>query len=324
MDLFQLSNHPTLLGFELFQWLADAVVGAAMQAFKWAIEFILKGTTLNIGGAAFATQMEAMKTIGLYAVVPFIVIAVIAGIVRGSLSEVLRTITMGALIAVVGVPATMFISTLLQMIDRSMTNAVLGVSASQSQLFIDRFTSIDLSNTGPGPLLLMFGLGVFLFFGVICLYAELLLRDVMIMMITLFMPLALAAGIWRPTRAFLVRMIETLIVVIFARTIAIGVLFLGMAMCSESFSLTSNAETFAASDQGYMLMLAGMLTVMLAAMQLPLLLSFFAGQGVYSQVGARQEYERGPFSPSQGKTDARAASVKAIRKGGQAFRGKTS
>lgn len=315
MDQFPgVSSQPILIG-GIVDSAVRVVMGGVVDAFNFTINLILDMSILNLAGQGMATKYAAMAQIGLYVLVPFVFIAIITGIVRGSLFEVLRVLLMGIGIAVLGVPATTFAVMLLQMIDHNITNTVLGVTGPQAQLFVERFAAGPPTDSAILARLVIIGVGIFLIFGLIIFYAEMLLRDVMILLITLFMPLALAAGVWRPTRAMLVRLIETLIVVIFSRSIAVSVLYIGMAISSEALSLADNSSSFGEGSQGLTLMLVGALTVMIASMQLPLLLTFFAGQGAYSSVGARQEYEQSPFALSSGRVDARDNASKAIKGG---------
>ncbi len=215
----------------------------------------------------FTGQYSLMRAIGLYLVVPMLMLAVITAVVRGSLYFLLRSALVMLPVAILGSVALV-----------NFTSRLLLIADDFSAAIAHRVTDISGFGTGLNTSLDAMGenIGIFAVFfcimfilAAVVIFIELLLRQTGIYLAAFFMPLAFSALVWPATTKWAKRLVELLIGLIFSKVFIVAALSLGIS------ALGSSGVTAGGATEPALVGLAN-----LAAGAAVLLLAGFAGAKV--------------------------------------------
>lgn len=175
----------------------------------------------------FLKEISVMRQIGLFLLVPMLMLLVMQSIIRGSLFFMLRGFFVMLPVAVLGTVIAVTLTQLLMNVADSLSKWLAADFTSISDYghnFNNMLDKIPLESVG------FFAILWIIFFGIaaIAIFVELCLRQVGIYLVLLFLPLAFAALVWPAASKFLKRLIELLFGLIFAKPLIVAAFTLGM------------------------------------------------------------------------------------------------
>ena len=219
-----------------------ALAAGVAQGASWLLgqigSVISSSTTIDLGASWFRSHYEVMVGLAAVVMVPLLLVSVIQSIYRQSPSALLRS-------ALVHLPlALLFGAVAVQLVQLGLaaTDALsVAVSSGSSGDVGTTLTSLaaSLANQaaggGPGVPTFVALLGaLFVSFGALVVWIELLVRSAAVYVATLFFPLALASLVWPAISPWCRRLIETLATLVLSKFVIVAVLGLALGALGSS------------------------------------------------------------------------------------------
>jgi len=238
----------------------DGFVVWVAQAASWLvlhlITLVVNGTTTpNPTIGWFETNYRSMLTVGMYFMLPMLMVATIGAVIRQDIARLGKAWCVHLPLAVIGGMCAISITSWALVVTDSLCRTV--ISTMQKDLPISMETlAAAIVSMAAGPANLVAGLVAFLaILGGLALWCELLLRSAAVYVALVFMPIALAGLVWPATAHWARRLIETLVALILSKFVIVVVLSLAVAAISSGPTLSASAPDSVLSG-GVMLLLA--------------------------------------------------------------------
>lgn len=306
---------PQLAEWDFVSWLCSLIYQSMVAVLTTGIDFVTSSTEPELSSTSFTSQFDIMKTVGLYIIVPLMMVQTIMAVLKGSLKELLQSYAVALPAALIGAPISVMLVRLLQAIDTNFVDFIISFSGADANGFLSAIENPDAligDDPGLGTLLILTLGAIIILIGMIFLLLELAFRSVMLSIGVLFLPLALAAAVWAPTRGFLIKLVETVIILVFSKFISIAVLFFGLGMAFGA--MNSNGWTSVEA-----IVIAGMIMVF-ACCGLPVMLAFVFGNSAATGAdsGSMAIIGQSPLSIKNGGSATRSGAIQGIKDRGKA------
>jgi hypothetical protein len=238
----------------------SALAGGVAQGASWLLTqiggVISSTTSIDLGASWFRTHYEVMVALAAIVLVPLLLASVIQAIFHQSASALIRTAFVHLPLALLlGAVAVQLVQLALAATD-ALSAAVSSTSSSDiSAAFSSLASSLSnqVSGGSPGIPIFVALLGaLFVSFGALLLWVELLVRAAAVYVATLFFPLAMASLVWPAISQWCKRLVETITALVLSKFVIIAVLSLAVgALGSSDGSLSAELAG------GALLLLAG-------------------------------------------------------------------
>jgi hypothetical protein len=250
------------------------VAGGAKAALSAVVEFVVDGSGWLLGELAglidrstrpdvtsgwFQAAYRDMAAIALVGLLPFLLLAIIQGIVRQDPGQLLRSTFVHVPLAAIGTGAAVVIVDMLITITDGMSTWIGRSMGSDLSEFATGLGTAVTSLAGPtgggaaGFAALIAAAVVA--FATFVIWLELLLRQAAIYVAVLFLPLGFMAMVWPATAHWLRRLVQGLVAIILSKFVIVAV----MALASSAM----NADV---GDNGFGVVVAGGALLSLAAL----------------------------------------------------------
>lgn len=212
---------------------ADGAVPALTAAFE-ALDLSTSPTVdpnqIPQGGTVnrwFGAQYSAMVQVGIWIMLPMLMIAIIHAIVRGSLQQLVRSVLVYLPIAVIG-----------SVVAIQIVQVLINIADSMSTLFMRQMNSnlipfmcgVQTGFFEHGKIWIVSAFLALLLIGAcVALLFVLILREASIYLATFFLPLGFAMLVWPATSRWLRRLAEFLIAMIFSKVVMMAAIAMGVA-----------------------------------------------------------------------------------------------
>jgi hypothetical protein len=213
-------------------------------------------TTINLGASWFKSHYEVMVALAAIVLVPLLLASMIQAIYHQSASALLRAALVHLPLALLlGAVAVQLVQLALAATD-ALCAAVSSTSSSDAGSALSSLASALANqaaggNTGPPTFVVLLG-GLFVSFGALLLWVELLVRAAAVYVATLFFPLALATLVWPAVSQWCRRLIETVAALVLSKFVIVAVLSLAIGALGMS-----DGSVAAELAGGALLLLAG-------------------------------------------------------------------
>lgn len=196
----------------------------------------------------FMPSLSIMRQLGLFMIVPLIMLLIIQAAARGSMFMLLRGVLVMLPVAILGTVAAVTITQMLLNISDDLSDWLASdytAMATYGANFNAMLDSMPLTSLG------FFSLLWLLFFVVagFAIFVELLMRQVGTYFAMLFLPLAFAAMVWPGMSKWARRLVELLFGLIFSKPMIVAAIALGMAAISQGgFGVPTDAPAATANS----------------------------------------------------------------------------
>jgi hypothetical protein len=231
----------------------DAITSALSSSASWLlghlIDLIDRAAPVNLGTTWFSNRESAMVDLLELVVLPLLMAATAAAVLRQDLRRLARIWAVGLPVAAVaGVGGVQFADLALSATD-AMCQAI---SNGPNGQLSGRFSNVMFAGVLTGaPQVIQVIVFVLMIAGAVLVWIELLLRAAAVYIAMFFMPLALAAYVWPATANLTKRTVEVLVALILSKFVIVAALTLGLTALSSG---TSADDAVAA---GAILLIAG-------------------------------------------------------------------
>jgi type IV secretion system protein TrbL len=213
-----------------------AIAGGVAQGAAWLLGqiggVISASTTIDLGASWFRTHYEVMVGLAAIVVVPLLCVSIIQAIWHQSPSALIRT-------ALVHLPLALLLGAVaVQLVQLALaaTNSLSAMVSSTSSGDIGTTLSSlasalagQASGSGVAVPVFVTLLGaLFVSFGALLLWVELLVRASAVYVATLFFPLAMASLVWPAISAWCRRLVETVAALVLSKFVIVAVLSLAI------------------------------------------------------------------------------------------------
>jgi hypothetical protein len=233
----------------LLRGIVSFVAGGAASLLDLLGALLTTTTEPVLAGAAVGREIEVMAVLGAILAAPLLFLACIRAVVRQDVTEVLRAAFVWLPLALLlGASAIGLVKIGLSVTD-AMASALAATAGAPLRTLLTHLAATlsqvgktgELTSTVPGATVTGVGLAAFgalLLVGVAALAAfllflELAVRSAAVAAATLFLPLALVGLIWPATAHLARRLAETIVALLLAKVVIVGVLALSVAVVSS-------------------------------------------------------------------------------------------
>lgn len=231
----------------------DAMASALSSSASWLlghlIDLVNEAAPVNLGTTWFLDRESAMADLLELVVLPVLVAATAAAVLRQDLKRLARVWLVGLPVAAVaGVAGVQFADLALSATD-AMCRVVVDGNGGQIS---GRFSDVMFDGVVTGaPVVIRVVVFALLIVGSVLVWIELLLRASAVYIAMFFMPLALTAYIWPATAVMARRTVELVVALILSKFVIVAALTLGLAALAAG---TTTDDDVAA---GAILLMAG-------------------------------------------------------------------
>jgi len=237
-----------------------AIAAGVAQGASWLLGQIgavmTSTTTIDLGASWFKSHYEVMLALAGAVLLPLLLVSVVQAVFHQSASALLRTALFHLPLALLlGAVAVQLVQLALVATD-AMSAAVSSASSSDvgsalSSLAASLADQASGGSTGVPIFVTLLG-ALFVSFGALLLWVELLVRAAAVYVVTLFFPLALASLVWPAISHWCRRLVETVAALVLSKFVIVAVLSLAVgALGTAGGSLSSELAG------GALLLLAG-------------------------------------------------------------------
>jgi hypothetical protein len=219
----------------------NAIAGGVAQGAGWLLGQIggvmASSTSINLGASWFRGHYEVMVGLAAIVLVPLLLASVIQAIYHQSVSGLLRA-------ALVHLPLALLLGAVaVQLVQLSLagTDALSAAVSSGSSGDIGSALSTLASSLAaqaaggnPAPTFVVLIGALFVTFGALLLWVELLVRAAAVYVATLFFPLALASLVWPAISQWCRRLVETVATLVLSKFVIVAVLSLAIGALGAS------------------------------------------------------------------------------------------
>lgn len=262
---------------EIVEWVTEQMRLAVIWLFEAVMEFLKHAPEPDFSSPqAWITGLynQSLK-IGAWLVVPFVIASTIQRLFKGGINEVLKLYLVGLPIAIIGAIFGLSLITLLQVITDDMCSLLYGQMTDDFNAHIEMMRNADF-NEQMNSLLVQFLFFGAMLLGVLILFLELIVRNVAIYMSVLFLPMALAAYVWEPTREWLQRLMEAISTLIICKFVIVVVLSFSFAVMRHLAESGQSGDAW----QNLGLLVLSITALFISTVAAPLLLSFVLGDAI--------------------------------------------
>lgn len=226
-----------------------AVVGFVVEGAGWLLNqlatFIDTSTRPQVTAAWFQVAYHDMTTVAVLGLLPFLLLALIQGIVRQDAGLVLRAAFVYVPLAAIGTAAAVVVVDLVVELTDQLSAWVGRSMGSDLSSFATgvgtALATISLGSGGVAGLAALLGAGV-VAFAAFVIWLELLLRQAAIYVAVLFVPLGFMAMVWPATAHWLRRLAQGLVAIVLSKLVIVAVMALAAGTldanpASEGFSV---------------------------------------------------------------------------------------
>jgi hypothetical protein len=215
-----------------FDKIADGVAGWVLGGVAYftngVLNFLKTAARPQVDAAWFARPGSPFATVRNIAgtlMVGFAFLGVLQGLVNGDPGAMVRRIAADLPVAVLGIVATVTVTTKLLDLTDALSTAVLGQSDGQALHFLDRFSGLGLAGGGFAVVVV----GLLAIVAALLLWIELMVRSALVYLLVAISPLAFAAMVWPAARGVLRRTSHLLLAVIASKFVIAVALAVGVA-----------------------------------------------------------------------------------------------
>lgn len=214
----------------------SAIAGGVAQGAAWLLGQVggvmSASTSIDLGASWFRSHYEVMIGLAAIVVVPLLMISIIQAIWHQSPSALIRT-------ALVHLPLALLLGAvavqLVQLALAATDSLSAAVSSTSSNDIGDALSSIASALAGQAsgsgvavPVFVTLLGALFVSFGALLLWVELLVRAAAVYVATLFFPLAMASLVWPAISAWCRRLVETVAALVLSKFVIVAVLSLAI------------------------------------------------------------------------------------------------
>jgi hypothetical protein len=269
--------------------LLGALAAGVAQGAAWLLgqvgSVMSSSTSIDLGAPWFRSHYEIMVALAAVVLVPLLLASVIQSVYRQSPSSLVRAALVHLPLALLlGAVAVQLVQLGLAATD-AMSAAVSSSSGDVGSTLSSLATALSSQAAGGGPgvptFVTLLG-AVFVSFGALLLWIELLVRSAAVYVATLFFPLALASLVWPAVSQWCRRLVETLATLVLSKFVIVAVLSLAVgALGANDGSMASELAG------GALLMLAAF-----APFTLLRLVPFVESSAAHQLEGVRHRFQR--------------------------------
>jgi type IV secretion system protein TrbL len=238
----------------------SAIASGVAQGASWLLgqigSVMTSSTSIDLSATWFRSHYEVMVGLAAIVLLPLLLLSVIQAVYRQSASALLRTAFVHLPLALVlGAVAVQLVQLALAATD-ALSSAVssasgAGVDATLSSLAATLSGQIAAGEPSVPAFVVLLG-ALFVSFGALLLWIELLVRAAAVYVATLFFPLALASLVWPAISQWCRRLVETVAALVLSKFVIVAVLSLAVGALG-----TSGGTVSAELAGGALLLLAG-------------------------------------------------------------------
>jgi len=237
-----------------------SIAGGVAQGASWLLGQIgtvmASTTSIDLGASWFKAHYEVMVGLAAVVLVPLLLASVIQAIYHQSASALLRTALVHLPLALLlGAVAVQLVQLGLAATD-ALSTAVSSTSSSDVGSALSSLASGLAGQAAGGipgtPTFVTLLGGLFVCFGALLLWVELLVRAAAVYVATLFFPLALASLVWPAISQWCRRLVETVAALVLSKFVIVAVLSLAVGALG-----TSGGSIASELAGGALLLLAG-------------------------------------------------------------------
>jgi hypothetical protein len=182
----------------------------------------------------FTGQYRVMRQVGLFLVIPLMMMVVLQSIIKGSLFFLLRSVLVMFPVAVIGSVLLFTVAQIMMNVADDMAlyiaNSTINGPKAYGEKFIASLAELDSNTFGFFALFWLF----MLLLSMLIIFFELMLRQMGIYLTLLFIPVAFAAMVYPATVKFLKRGISLLLALIFMKVFIVAALSMGYAAMAST------------------------------------------------------------------------------------------
>ena len=215
-----------------FDKIADGVAGWVLGGVVYftngVLNFLKTAARPQVDAAWFAgpgSPFATVRNLAAVLMVGFAFLGVLQGLVNGDPAAMVRRVAADLPVAVLGIVATVTVTTKLLELTDALSTAVLGQSDGQALHFLERFSGLGLAGGGFAVVVV----GLLVIVAALLLWIELMVRSALVYLLVAISPLAFAAMVWPAARGVLRRTSHLLLAVIASKFVIAVALAVGVA-----------------------------------------------------------------------------------------------
>lgn len=222
-----------------------------IRGLNWVLAYINGSTTpqLNAKGSWFVVEFHTMLVVGVWVMIPLLLISIMHAVAKGSMQLLLRCVLVYLPISVLGsVVAVEIVQLLIGMVDDFCLVFQESIKGDSTKFFNALKSGItgddtvgEAANKGV-PIFLSILLALGLCLASFMLLIVLMLRQASIYMATAFLPIGFACLVWPSASRMLRRLAEFLLAMIVSKLIIVAGLALAIASMTGAANLGTTAE----------------------------------------------------------------------------------
>jgi hypothetical protein len=260
-DAFAFGVQPIVAGG--VQAVLDEMVAFVVDGAGWLLDqvasFLETSTRPQLTSSWFERAYQDMTAVAVFGLLPFLLLAIVQGIVRQDAALLLRATFAYVPLAAIGTAgAVVVVDLLVQLTDllSAWMGRTLGADLADFSTGLGQaMLSMPAASGGPvAGLAALLAAGV-IAFAAFAIWLELLLRQAAIYVAVLFLPLGFMAMVWPATAHWLRRLVQGLIAIILSKFVIVAVM-----------ALAASALSAQAPEEGFTVVLAGASLLSLAAL----------------------------------------------------------
>ena len=218
-----------------------AIAGGVAQGAGWLIGqiggVITSTTSIDLGAAWFKSHYEVMVGLAAIVLLPLLMASVIQSIYHQNVSGLLRAALVHLPLALLlGAVAVQLVQLALAATD-ALSSAVSSTSSGDIGSALSGLAAAlaaQASGGNPAPTFVVLIGALFVAFGALLLWVELLVRASAVYVATLFFPLAMASLVWPSVSQWCRRLVETVAALILSKFVIVAVLSLAIGALGAS------------------------------------------------------------------------------------------
>jgi type IV secretion system protein TrbL len=270
-----------------FDWLAQAMGGAAEWMFTSVWEVIDSTTYVDVTNGAYTNVYNIMFGVGVFVMLGFFMLQVIGGMIRREPAALSRA-ALGLAKSILGsFVALALLATALEVTDQLCIGIVNAAGTNMSEMgdkvavLATGLGAINLTAPGAGSILTIF-LASLAILGAMVVWISLLVRKALLLIAIVFAPIALAGSSWDHTRNWVSRWASFVIAMILSKVVLVVIFLLATAQVSAP--IDTDLESVSQPMAGVVLMLMAGFAPYLTYKAIS-----FMGFDIYHAMSAEQE-----------------------------------
>lgn len=254
--------------FDLFGCFLSKTIDPLRHGMVWILDG-MNTEEPDLFGNFFEGYYSLTLRLGLMVTVPMVLLSTLAALLKGGTHEVIRTYLVGLPVSILGAVAGIGFISVLQKFNQRISDWFWPQLNADLRTWVNTLLSFDSAAVALMSAILMMIIMIGIMMMSWGMYNEMLFRVLMIYLVLLFFPIALAVWIFRSTRRWATFALEFVVVMVFAKSVMIIILSFGFHL----LVVTMGPDVWA-DGRGFVYGVMGLSLMVMAALSMPAMIAY--------------------------------------------------